>query len=343
MQPLVRLWHRPPRLAYALLPLALLYRAVAAIRSWLYRCGVLVPERLAVPVVMVGNITAGGTGKTPLTGWLARRLQALGRRPAVVSRSYAARAASPARVVAGDDPGVRGDEAVLLAAALPCPVWSGPNRSATARALVAAHPEIDTIVCDDGLQHYALARDCEIAVVDAARGFGNGLPLPAGPLREPLARLARVDAIVVNGDGAVSGLPAGVPILRMALAPSRFRNLADPARSTTAASLRGLRVAALAGIGNPDRFFDALRALGLAFEAHAFPDHHRFSAEDVRFPSSEAIVMTEKDAIKCASFADDRMWAVAVDVTASEDLATLVVERIERAERSARANDARGA
>jgi len=263
-----------------------------------------------------------------LTEWLARRLQTLGRSPAVVSRSYAARATGPARVASDADPGLRGDEAVLLAAALACPVWSGPNRRETARALLEAHPEVDTIVCDDGLQHYALARDVEIAVVDAARGFGNRLPLPAGPLREPLARLARVDAIVMHGDTPVQGLPAGVPVFRMALEPVRLRNLADPARSAPPQSLRGQRVVAVAGIGNPGRFFDALRALGLAFEEHPFPDHHRFSAKDLGFPAADAIVMTEKDAIKCASFADARMWAVTASVTASEELAQLVVERL---------------
>lgn len=328
MHRLARLWYRPPRLAYALLPLAWLYRAAVAIRRALYRSGVLVPERLGVAVVVIGNVTAGGTGKTPLTQWLARRLQALGRRPGVVCRSYAARAAAPARVARDADPQLRGDEAVLLAASLACPVWSGPSRRETARALLAAHPEVDTIVCDDGLQHYALARDVEIAVVDAARGFGNRLPLPAGPLREPLARLAEVDAIVMNGTTPVAGLPAGVPAFRMALEPQELRNLADPSRRAPLDSLRGLRVAALAGIGNPGRFFDALRALGIAFEAHPFPDHHRFSADDLRFPAAEAIVMTEKDAIKCAPFADARTWAVTASVTASEDLAQLVVERL---------------
>ena len=329
MQALARLWYRPPRLAYALLPLALLYRALTGLRRALYCLGVFASLRLPVPVVIVGNISVGGTGKTPLVQWLVRRLQQGGRRPAIVSRSYAASATRPARVRAGDDPAVRGDEAVLLAAALACPVWSGPDRSETARALLAAHPEVDTLVCDDGLQHYALARDVEIAVVDAVRGFGNGLLLPAGPLREPRTRLARVDAVVVNGEAPPDPLgPA--PVFAMALAGTRFRNLADPTRTASAADFAGLRLVAVAGIGHPERFFVHLRALGLAFEAHAFADHHRFTAEDIRFPEADAILMTEKDAIKCASFPDARMWALPVEAVTSDALATLVLERIGR-------------
>jgi tetraacyldisaccharide 4'-kinase len=328
MNRLTRLWYRPARLAYVLLPLALFYRGLVALRRSLYRSGVLKSTRLQVPVVIVGNISAGGTGKTPLVQWLARRLQQSARRPAIVSRSYAARARAPARVRADDDPALRGDEAVLLAATLACPVWSGPNRRETARALLAAHPEIDTLVCDDGLQHYALARDVEIVVVDAARGLGNALPLPAGPLREPPARLAEVDAIVMNGAGRIDPLSGRVPVFAMTLEGRRFRNLADPARSATAEAFDGMRLVAVAGIGNPARFFDHLRALGLAFEAHAFPDHHRFDAAQLRFPAADAILMTEKDAIKCASFPDARMWALPVDAVTSDALATLVLERL---------------
>jgi len=335
MQRLAKLWYRPARLAWFLLPLALVYRVVVAVRAWLYRIDVLGRTRLRVPVVIVGNITAGGTGKTPLVRWIVERLEASGRRPGVVSRSYAAAATGPARVHAGDPPGVRGDEAVLHASALAVPVWSGPDRLAAARALLEAHPEVDTLVCDDGLQHYALARDVEIAVVDAARGFGNRLPLPAGPLREPLSRLASVDAIVLNGDGRIDGLPANVPTFALALRGGRFRNLLDRNREESAAFFRGLRLAAVAGIGNPERFFFDLRALGLAFEAHAFADHHRYGAQELRLPHADAILMTEKDAIKCAAFADARMWAVPIAAETSDDLARLVLQRIGCAAQSA--------
>ncbi len=335
MQRLAQLWYRPARLAWLVLPLALVYRAVMALRAALYRIGVLGRTRLRVPVVIVGNITAGGTGKTPLVRWIVERLEASGRRPGVVSRSYAAESTAPARVRAGDDPGVRGDEAVLHASTLAAPVWSGPDRLATARALLEAHPEVDTLVCDDGLQHYALARDVEIAVVDAARGFGNRLPLPAGPLREPVSRLASVDAIVLNGAGRIDGLPANVPAFALALRGGRFRNLVDRNRVESAAFFRSLRLAAVAGIGNPERFFADLRALGLAFEAHAFADHHRYRAQELRLAHAEAILMTEKDAIKCAAFADARMWALPVAAVTSDDLVHLILERIGRTARAA--------
>ena len=337
MRGLERLWYRPPRLAYILMPLALLYRSVATMRRRLHRMGALERTRLAVPVVVVGNISAGGTGKTPLVQWLAPRLAHAGRRPAVVTRSYAASAFAPAHVRGDDDPAIRGDEAVLLAATLTCPVWSGPDRRDTARALLQAHPDVDMLLCDDGLQHYALERDVEIAVVDAARGFGNRLPLPAGPLREPLSRLRHVDGIVINGDQPVADLPADVPHFTMTLRGTQFRNLVDPGRIETAETFKPLRLAAIAGIGNPARFFAHLHSLGLAFEAHSFPDHHRFRAQDLRFPGADAILMTEKDGIKCAAFRDARMWALPITAETSDALVRLIVERIGRPARSATA------
>jgi tetraacyldisaccharide 4'-kinase len=337
MRCLERLWYRPARLAYVLMPLALLYRSVDTVRRWLYRVGALERSRLPVPVVIVGNISAGGTGKTPLVQWLARRLAQAGRRPAIVARSYAASARAPARARGDDDPAMRGDEAVLLAATLTCPVWSGPDRRDTACALLQAHPEVDTLLCDDGLQHHALERDVEIAVVDAARGFGNRLPLPAGPLREPLSRLRHVDLLVINGEQPVADLPADVPRFTMTLHGTQFRNLVDPGRIVTAEAFRPLRLAAIAGIGNPERFFTHLRGLGLAFEARSFPDHHRFRAEDLRFPAADAILMTEKDGIKCAAFRDARMWALPIAAETSDALVRLIVERIGCAERFIRA------
>src|SRR5690606_27610994 len=181
---------------------------------------------------------------------------------------------------------------------------------------------------DDGLQHYALERDVEIAMIDAARGFGNGLPLPAGPLREPRARLERVDAVVVNGDAPTHGISGPAPAFTMTLCGARFRNVRDCARTADVSEFAGRRLVAIAGIGNPARFFTHLRALGLAFEAHAFSDHHRYAAHEVRFPDADAILMTEKDAIKCASFSDARMWALPVNAVTSDALATLVLERI---------------
>jgi tetraacyldisaccharide 4'-kinase len=329
---LERVWYTRSWSAQALRPLAFVFGVAAHARRCAYRLRIVRSIRLHVPVVIVGNISVGGTGKTPLTQWLAERLQARGRRPGVVVRSYRASARAPARVQGQDDPATRGDEAVLLAAALTCPVWSGPVRAHTARAMAAAHPELDTVLCDDGLQHYALARDVEIAVVDAVRGFGNRWLLPAGPLREPVARLLSVDALVLHGNETPALLPAAAPIFRLELHGEAFRNLHDPRQIVCAEHFRGRRLIAIAGIGNPQRFFGQLERLGLAFEARAFPDHHRYAPEELRFPAADAVLMTEKDAIKCRRFAHERMWALPVTARTSEELAQLVLERIAAAQ-----------
>src|SRR5574340_304245 len=215
---------------------------------------------------------------------------------------------------AGSDPAVVGDEPALLARRCRCPVWIGRDRVAAARALLAAHPECDVIISDDGLQHYRLRRDVEIAVVDGARGLGNGLLLPAGPLREPASRLAAVDAVVINGATTHPSLADTLPprSLHMRLRGESFHNLVDPSRRASAADFRGKKLHAVAGIGNPRRFFDHLRDLGLDFTAHAFPDHYAFQPGDLGF-GADAILMTEKDAVKCEKFAPPNAWALAVD------------------------------
>lgn len=329
--PWMHLWYGGSHFAYLLAPLAGLYGAACLLRRGLYRLGLLAIRRLPVPVVIVGNITAGGTGKTPLTIWLARELHAAGFHPGVVCRSYRAAAREAARVAPTDDPRHAGDEAVLLAARLDCPVYSGPDRAATAVALLALHPDIDVIVCDDGLQHYALARDVEIAVIDANRGFGNGMLLPAGPLREPRARLGQVDAIVINGgDTNACDLPDR-PAFRMDLTGTRFRNVCAPDRMANAAEFTGERVVAIAGIGNPDRFFEQLRTLGIRFDSLVFDDHHAYSTAELACPGYDILLMTEKDAIKCARFGDTRMWALPIDAALPAQLKTHIVDRVTRA------------
>jgi tetraacyldisaccharide 4'-kinase len=200
-------------------------------------------------------------------------------------------------------------------------------RVATAQALVAAHPECDLLLVDDGLQHYALERDFEIAVVDAHRGLGNARLLPAGPLREPAWRLDSVDAVVLNGTGTAAPASAA-PAYAMTLAGDRFVAVSDAARSESAAYFAGQRVVAIAGIGNPVRFFEHLRALGLAFEAHAFPDHHPFALEELAFPHADAIVMTQKDGIKCRGFDDARMWELPVHAQVPDELIAAIAQRV---------------
>jgi tetraacyldisaccharide 4'-kinase len=320
---LTGVWRRRGPLAWLLLPVALVFSILAALRCAAYRHGLLRSERLPVPVVVIGNIVAGGAGKTPLTLWLAQRLAALGRRPGIVSRGYGRAGAGVGKVGPGDTAMEVGDEPLLLARRAACPVFVGRDRASAARALLAAHPECDLILCDDGLQHYQLARDVEIAVVDR-RGLQNGWPLPAGPLREPGSRLAAVDALVLHD----AELPATVPAFHMRLAGDRFYRLDAPDARTNATALASQRLHAVAGIGEPQRFFDHLIALGIAFVPHAFPDHHAYVAGDLAF-DGDAILTTEKDALKCAGLTTLPIWVLPVDAVVEPDLARFVLEKLD--------------
>jgi tetraacyldisaccharide 4'-kinase len=277
-----------------------------------------------VPVVVVGNITVGGAGKTPLTLWLARELQRRGRRPGIVSRGYGSGAREPGPVSVDSGPEEVGDEPLLLARRSGVPVWVGRDRAATARALLAAHPAVDVILCDDGLQHYRLGRDAEVAVFDG-RGAGNGWRLPLGPLREPLSRLASVDAVVCNGGGKVE---APVPSFPMALRAGNFHILAEPARVCTAQELKGKPLHAVAGIGDPERFFRTLEGLDLAFSRHPFPDHHAYRPGDLDFGRDAVVLMTEKDAVKCAGFAAGEAWVLPVEAEVPPALVDTLLEKI---------------
>ena len=326
MTGLERSWQRITPLAAALYPLSLVFGAIAGARRAAYRAGLLKTERVGVPVVVVGNITVGGTGKTPLVIWLADWLGRNGMRPGIVSRGYGARSKSPQPVLRASDARQCGDEPVLLAQRSDCPVWIGADRVAAARALLAEHRSCDVILSDDGLQHYRLGRDVEIAVVDGARGLGNGLLLPAGPLREPASRFESVDAVVVNG-GAVRPVPAR-RTFRMRLDGHEFRNLLNPGHLVDATHFQHQRVFAVAGIASPARFFAHLNRLGVAFEARPFPDHHAYSARDIAFPTADAVLMTEKDAVKCAAFASEKHWVLPVDAAPDLELGELILRKL---------------
>ena len=302
-----------------------MFGCAVTLRRALYRAGVFPSYRVPVPVIVVGNITAGGTGKTPLVLWLCDYLREHGYTPGIVSRGYGGRGHTTA-VRENASPDVAGDEPVLLAQRSRCPVWVGRDRVAAARALIATNPGCNIIVSDDGLQHYRLQRDFEIAVIDGSRGAGNGLPLPAGPLRESTARLANVDAVVVTGNSVPPA--TGAATFAMALEGSGFRNLLNPALRQEAGAFHGKRVHAIAGIGNPERFFDHLRALGLSFAAHAFPDHYAYSQADLDFGDADAIIMTEKDAIKCLRFAREIHWVLPVDARVDTALGRLILEKM---------------
>lgn len=322
MSGLERHWYRYTPLHLILLPASLLFGLLAASRRALYRAGLLKSERLPVPVVVVGNITVGGAGKTPLTLELARQLIGQGMHPLIVSRGYGGDTQQPCGVTPDSDPAQVGDEPLLMARRDICPVWTGKNRAAAARAGLQAHPECDVVLCDDGLQHYRLQRDVEIAVVDGARRFGNGRLLPAGPLREPVSRLQSVDAVVVNGGETATGQFA------MRLEGALFQNLSDPARTATAADFHTSRNHAVAGIGDPQRYFRHLDALGIRFTPHPFPDHHPYRRDDLAFADCDAILLTEKDAVKCAPFADARYWMLRVDARLDPALIAHILRKI---------------
>jgi len=314
-----RHWYRLSWLSVLLAPAAAAFAIATLLRRAVYRVGILPTARLRAPVLVVGNLVVGGTGKTPLVLWVAQQLRARGFRPGIVSRGYRSGAQAARPVPRGGDPARFGDEPLLLAERGDVPVWIGRNRVAAGRALLAAHPDRNVLICDDGLQHYRLARDFEIAVADS-RGFGNGLLLPAGPLRELPSR--RVDAWVVNGGAERAGAFA------MRLMPAGFYRIRDPERSVGIEELHGRRLHAVAGIGNPARFFATLESLGLAFVPHAFPDHHAFTTHDLEYADCDAVLMTEKDAVKCRAFGRDDLYALRVEASVDPRLADLIATRL---------------
>ena len=326
---LERQWYRITPLHLLLIPLSLLFGLLSSIRRFLYRLGLLSSAKLPVPVIVVGNITVGGTGKTPLTLWLTRQLIDAGWHPGIVSRGYGSKNTFPRAVSSSDEADSVGDEPLLLAQRKLCPVWIGRDRVAVGQALLQAHPECDVLLSDDGMQHYRLQRDFEIAVVDGVRRFGNGLLLPAGPLREMPSRLKKVDAIVVN-DGAV-----GNGEYRMQLAGPEFYNLLNPETTRRPTDFRGQQLHAIAGIGHPQRFFAYLASMGLEVQTHSFPDHYRYSAADLAYGDADAILMTEKDAVKCAPFATEKCWVLRVEAQVDPALTQHILERIARDGRQA--------
>ncbi len=329
-------WRRRGPLAWLLSPLSLLFAALAGSRRWLYLSGLRRAERLPVPVVVVGNIAAGGSGKTPVVDWLVRRLAAAGWRPGVVSRGYGGSFEGVELVPPDGDPAIFGDEPVLLARLTGRPLAVGRDRPAAARALLARHPECDIIVTDDGMQHYRLARDVEVAVVDESL-LGNRLPLPAGPLREPIGRLRDVDLVIAHGEMSpdLRARLASTPVFAMRLAGGQCRSLREPAEMRDATTFRGSRVHAVAGIGRPQRFFDQLAAMGLEVEPHAFPDHHRFAAADLSFGDASPIMMTSKDAVKCRAFAPDNCWEFPVRAQIGSGAAERILETLKNGRETA--------
>ena len=305
MQFLYRIWYQRHPVQFLLLPFAYLFQMIVIFRRWLYKKNLLKTTYFNVPVIVVGNISVGGTGKTPFVIWLTHYLKSLGFKPGIVSRGYGGKATSyPVAVEVDSDAAVVGDEALLLARRSQCPVIIDPKRVNAVQTLLDKY-DCDIVVSDDGLQHYALGRRVEVAIIDGERRLGNGFCMPAGPLREHPNRLKDVDLIISNGE-AREGEAA------MRLVSEDLRNVAEPSVMKSITYLQGKPLIAMAGIGNPDRFFNTLRRHGLEFIEKAFPDHHQFQKNDFDLPSDSFIIMTEKDAVKCKGLVGDNAWTLPV-------------------------------
>lgn len=318
-------WYKEMYISAWFMPLSMFYIDAIRFRRFVYRTGLKKSTRLPVPVIIVGNLTVGGTGKTPLVIWMVEFLRQHGYKPGVISRGYAGSDnQTPQPVAADSDPACVGDEPLLLARRCECPVVVCPDRPAAARYLLANN-DCDVIISDDGLQHYALQRDIEIIVIDGERRFGNGYCLPVGPLREPPERVKSVDFVVVNEpkellEGELAMHCVGEGVLNLL---SRERRALS--------EFAGSDCHAVAGIGNPNRFFKQLAAAGLNCKTHALPDHHAFSSADLQFKDDKPVIMTEKDAVKCSRFAEPNHWYLPIDAilpdTFSVSLLSLLKEK----------------
>lgn len=319
-------WYRRsvPALLWLLLPFSWLFRLIVALRRYCYRRGLLKTQRFPVPVIIVGNVTVGGTGKTPFVIWLAEQLSAQGFKPGIVSRGVGGKAQQqPHKVTLEDSPHLIGDEALLMARRANCPVVICVDRCAAVEVLLAHQCNI--IISDDGLQHYRLARDVEIAIVDGERRFGNGQLLPAGPLREPMSRLNEVNFMVVNGGDQRDRYT-------MSLLSDQLVSLANPEQETTLNKFDAVH--AVAGIGHPQRFFKQLQRAGLQVITHPFPDHYLYRSADLNFGDVLPIVMTEKDAVKCESFADERFWWLRVKTVVTAELIDKILVLLKTGEKN---------
>ena len=298
-----------------LLPWAGLFYLISHTRRWLYQHSVLTTYKLDVPVIVIGNISVGGTGKTPLVIWLAAQLKKAGYTPGIISRGFGGKLQG--EVFPHSKPQDMGDEPVLIARRTLCPVFVGADRVVAGQALLKAHFECDIIISDDGLQHYRLRRDIELTVVDGECLFGNACLLPAGPLRESIKRLNTVDAIIVNG--VTAELPQA---FTMQMQARQLTNVANSQIRAAIAEFQHKKILAIAGIGHPERFFQQLATMGINCQTQAYPDHYAFQATDFDQVAADIVLMTEKDAVKCAEFCQgklsDKLWYLPVNAVLAD-------------------------
>ncbi len=321
---ILRAWQDKNHLFYlVLIPLSWLFAIIIVLRRFLYRVGLLRSYALPVPVVVVGNINMGGSGKTPVVIWLVNQLKAQGYQPGVISRGYGAKVTQPTSVQADSLPSVVGDEPVLIAQKTGCPVYVSVDRVEAGKYLLKQHPACDIIISDDGLQHYRLQRQIEIAVVDQQTQQSQHL-LPAGPLRESHARLASVDAVILNGNVNVKD---GYP---MELVSGDFYNLLNPDLKQSVSYFKDKDVAAMAGIGKPERFFQQLQSLGLKFSQWPFNDHQAFTRQDLSTIACDALIMTEKDAVKCHTFAEAYHWVLPIEAKIDGRLLPMLLSKLQQ-------------
>jgi tetraacyldisaccharide 4'-kinase len=299
----VKFWTRRGAIAWLLWPVSMIFMVGVCLRRLLYRLRIFKSTHPGIPVIVVGNLTVGGSGKTPLVIWIAQFLKSKGWSPGIVSRGYGANIPEPRAATVASNAAEVGDEPILLSRRSGCPVWVGADRVRVAALLRAAHEDVNVLILDDGLQHYAMRRDLEVAVVDA-RGFGNGFMLPAGPLREPRSRLRSVDAVVSHAS-AVHGHA-------MTLQGEEVHRMTDARERQPLKAFAGQRVHAVAGIGDPNRFFLQLGKAGIQVLPHPFPDHHPFTPKDLEFGDGLPVLLTEKDAVKLRSVAQPHWWVLPV-------------------------------
>ena len=318
---MLKIWQKKNFLAYLLWPLSVVYIIIIFFRRKLYQLRFLKINHLPVPVIIVGNVTIGGTGKTPVVIRLAEFLKEKGWRPGIVSRGYGSNTQHFPRIVHQNSNAREvGDEPLLIAQHTGCPTIIDPNRSRGAKHLLK-RSNCNILISDDGLQHLRLGRHLEIVVIDGDRGFGNQFCLPAGPLREPISRLNSVDFVIRKGIAQVNEF-------KLSLVPDYFYQLIQPGNKYTAAHFQNKKIHAIAGIGNPNQFFTSLRQLGLTIYEHPFPDHYLFKPCDFNYGKDDVIIMTEKDAVKCIGFVDARLWSLKTKIDLDKHFLNAVLSRI---------------